>query len=439
MILIELYRKLVPLKIKEIIQLGDFVRKVLDFYYIKTIQNNHQRALRKLKNKESIKCVFFALFDSVWKYEDIYQLMLDNPRFNPVILVCPIVNYGKDNMIQRMKETYDFFVKKGYNVIKSYDEVTDTYVDVRKDINPDIIFYTNPYHNLIDIRYFITNYRDVLTVYVPYSINNSCAYEANYNLILYNLLWRYYLPTIYHQNYSVRYARNKGVNTVVSGYPGIEPLIDSHNPSNSEWKIKDNPDIKKVIWAPHHTIEPVGVVYYSCFLEYCDFMLELAQKYKEKVQFVFKPHPLLKNKLYIKWGKEKTDDYYSRWNTMPNTNLNDGDYEDLFLTSDAMIHDSGSFISEYLYVNKPVMRTLNGIDESDKQNGFSLECISNHYLGHNKQEIEQFIQNVIDGVDPLKEKRTKFINEVLMPKGSPSQNIIDDILSSIDNQILYRN
>ena len=44
-----------------------------------------------------------------------------------------------------------------------------------------------------------------------------------------------------------------------------------------------------------------------------------------------------------------------------------------------------------------------------------------------------FIQNVINGVDSLKEQRTKFINEMLMPKGSPSQNIVDDILDSIDN------
>lgn len=438
MILIDLYRRLVPLKIKKVFLLGDRINKINEFYYIGSAKRNHQKALRKLIKKEKIKCVFFALFDSVWKYEDVYRLMLDNPRFDPIILVCPVANYGRDNMLLRMKETYDFFKKKGYDVIKSYDEVSDTFVDVRKEVNPDIIFYTNPYDNLIDARYFITNFRDILTVYVPYSINNSCAYDANYNLILYNLLWRYYLPTIYHHKYSVEYARNKGINVVVSGYPGIEPLLDGRIPCDKDWKVKDK-NIKRIIWAPHHTIEPVGVVYYSCFLQYCDFMIAMAHKYEGKVQIVFKPHPLLKNKLYLLWGKDRTDEYYFKWVQMPNTNLNDGDYEDLFLTSDAMIHDSGSFISEYLYVNKPVMRTLNGIDESDKQNGFSLECISNHYLANNAHDIEQFIQNVIAGIDPMKEKRTRFINEVLMPNGSPSQNIIDDILDSIDNQILYRN
>ena len=64
--------------------------------------------------------------------------------------------------------------------------------------------------------------------------------------------------------------------------------------------------------------------------------------------------------------------------------------------------------------------------------------LDNYYKASNIEDIEQFIQNVINDVDPLKEQRTNFVNEVLMPKGSPSQNIINDILDSIDNQILYR-
>ncbi|MCQ2771003.1 MAG: CDP-glycerol glycerophosphotransferase family protein [Clostridia bacterium] len=338
-----------------------------------------------------------------------------------------------------MNNAYKTYLDKGYYVLKSYDQQTNRYIDVKKELRPDIIFYTSPYYGLIDKRYYISNYRDILSIYVPYSFNNSCAFDQNYNLLLYNLLWRHYLPTKRHLEYSKQYARNKGINSFVTGYPGIETLIDNHKPSNNDWKIKSDKKKKKIIWAPHHTIEPVGVVFFSCFLRYCDFMLNMAKNYQNEIQIVFKPHPILKSKLYKRWGKEKTDDYYSEWETMPNTSINEGGYEDLFLTSDAMIHDSGSFVAEYLYVNRTVMRTLNEVDEAEKMNDLAMECISNHYLARNEQDIEQFIQNVINDVDPMREQRTKFINDVLMPKGSPSQNIIDDILDSIDNQILYRN
>ena len=167
--------------------------------------------------------------------------------------------------------------------------------------------------------------------------------------------------------------------------------------------------------------------------------LEMAKRYSDKVQFVFKPHPLLKNKLCELWGSEKTETYYDQWANMENSTIVEGEYVDLFLSSDAMIHDSGSFLIGYLYVNKPVMRTLNDIPLGSMYNQFALNCLDQYYKARCEQDIEQFIQNVINGIDPLKAQRTKFVNEVLMPKGSPSQNIIDDILDSIDNQILYRN
>ena len=416
-----------------------YIIYVIECYKIKKEAEKQKAVLKRLAIKDTIKCVFLGLFSEVWKYDTLYRLMESNPQFDPVILVCPIVNYGYKNMVSRMNECYHYFEDKGYNVIRSYDEKSNSYIDLCEDMHPDIVFYTNPYKGLIDERYFITHLKDVLSVYVPYYFNEGVGYETAYNTLFQNMLWRRYVETDFHKQLSIDNSRNKGRNSVVTGYPGIEPLIKPNCFSNdSQWKIKDR-RFKRIIWAPHHTLEAAGTCHYSCFLMYHKLMLGLAKKYQDQVQFVFKPHPLLKNKLYLLWGKEKTDVYYGEWEMMPNASLKEGDYIDLFLTSDAMIHDSGSFLIEYLYVNKPVLRTLNGIALEKLYNPFALKCLDNYYLANNEQDIEQFIQNVINGVDPLKEQRTKFVNEVLMPKGSPSQNIIDDILDSIDNQILYRN
>ena len=397
----------------------------------------HNKALKNAKNKTKLNCVFLALFPDVWKYDRIYTLMSQSDRFNPIILVCPIVNFGRDNMLRKMNQCYSFFQQKGYNVIRSYNDENKTYLNVR-DLNPDIIFYTNPYKGLIDDRYYITQFKDVLTVYVPYFMNCSVVKGFSSNLPLHNLVWRKYAETDYEFQISKTEQIIHGRNVVNTGYPGIESLIDDkYTPQSLPWKLEDT-SLKRVIWAPHHTIEK-GQYGHTCFLEYCDFMLELVDKYKERVQFVFKPHPILRGKLDKLWGKAKTDAYYNKWANMPNSTINENDYIDLFLTSDAMIHDSGSFIVEYLYVNKPVMRTLSDYPLPEVFNKFGLDCLDQYYMSKSKCDIEQFIINVINDVDPMKEKRTRFINDVLMPNGSPSQNIIDDILDSIDNQILYRN
>ena len=156
-------------------------------------------------------------------------------------------------------------------------------------------------------------------------------------------------------------------------------------------------------------------------------MIEMTRKYEDKVFFVFKPHPLLRNRLNLLWGKEKTDAYYHLWDTMQNASINEGDYIDLFLESDAMIHDSGSFLTEYLYAHKPVMRTMNDVDPKTM------------YKAYNEQDIEKFIQNVIDGVDPMKEVREKFYQERLLPPYGKlaSENIVNDIIDSIKNQRVF--
>ena len=364
--------------------------------------------------------------------------MVENKRFDPVILVCPVVNYGEKNMLENLDACYATFKNKGYNVIKSYDSLTQKYVDVKTDLSPDIIFYTNPYSGLIDDRYYVDKFKNVLTVYVPYFFSTNSDYQMSFNVPLHNFVWRRYLETETHKAYAVEYSLNKGRNAIVSGAPGIDDLINPNCKPQNVWKGKSH-EKKRIIWAPHHTITPVGVIFYSCFLEYADFMLKLSEKYINQIEVCFKPHPLLRNKLNKLWGEQKTEEYYSKWVNGNNTFLSEGQYVDLFLTSDAMIHDSASFIVEYLYTNKPVLRTMNGENLNEQFSEFGISCLDCHYKSHNEQEIERFVQDVINEVDPLKEQRAKFVNEVLMPKGSPSQNIIDDILDSIDNQILYRN
>ena len=407
-----------------------FHLKLVIMFNVMKISWKHLVALKKLKKKRTLNCVFFALYEEMWKYDGVYRLMANHPRFNPVVLVCPAMTYGRENMIDKMERCYKAFQQRGYKVVLSYNKEMDTYVDVRNELEPDIIFYTNPYYGFIEDRYYITNFKDILTVYVPYFISSNNDYHLSCDLELHNLVWRRYAETELHRQLSIKYAKNKGVNVVCSGYPGIEAYLSTSN------KMKRG-EKKCIIWAPHHSIERYGIIHYSCFFMYCDSMIELAKKYAEQVSFVFKPHPMLKNKLYEKWGKEKTDSYYDQWRNMENTSVNEGSYESLFLESDGMIHDCASFLVEYLYVNKPVMRTLNGEDLNEMFNSFGIQCIENHYHAYSLEDVETFIQNIIKGVDPLKEQRTNFVESVLKPHGLPSQNIIDDILYSIDNQVLY--
>ena len=119
------------------------------------------------------------------------------------------------------------------------------------------------------------------------------------------------------------------------------------------WK---NIDYKKIIWAPHHTIDFFDKKnYFSTFLNSYKYLFYLSKKYKNSIDFCFKPHPDLKQKLYNHkdWGKIKTDEFYDYWKNCSNTIICESNYQNLFIESDALILDSISFAAEYLYLDKP--------------------------------------------------------------------------------------
>lgn len=414
-----------------------FVTKWKEKKQISEAVNLQKTALMKLKNKNFLNCLFLVSDIADWKCDRVFQLMNQHSRFNPFILICPAVNYGKEQMGQKRVECVNFFKRKGYNYAVALNEKKYKSLDIKKIYAPDIIFYTCPYVGITEDCYYITNYSEILSVYIPYSFSNNNDLSYQYDLLFHNLVWRYYVESNEHKKYSIKTSRNKGRNVVVTGYPAIEDLIDNRDVLDNVWKIK-NKKFKRIIWAPHHTIESAGNVFYSCFLEYADFMIEMAKKYSDSIQIAFKPHPLLRKRLEILWGQNKTNSYYKLWENMNNTIYVEGEYTNLFVTSDAMIHDSGSFLIEYLYVNKPVMRTLNDIPLEKMYNSFALKCLKQYYFARNKTDIEIFIQNVINGIDDLKGQRTAFLHDILKPKSSPSREIINDIINSIDNQILYR-
>ena len=52
-----------------------------------------------------------------------------------------------------------------------------------------------------------------------------------------------------------------------------------------------------------------------------------------------------------------------------------------------------------------------------------------NYKGHNREEKELFVQNVINDIDPRKEEREQFFNDYLLPPNG--QSACDNIIAAI--------
>lgn len=390
------------------------------------LYNRHlKRVLPRILEHRPVRIMFYVNNLSMWKSDKLLMLLKNDSNFEPFIVSYIYPTDSPKRKDECEKNIARHFGSLGVEVSSGFNYTRNKRYPVRT-FHPDILFYPQPYRNsLMEIP------RNVLLSYIPYCFEMEDS-RRFYNTLYQNICWKIFVASPLHKELKEKYNINHGINVVVAGNPLADYFFDGHTPTDEIWPVHDS-KLKRIIWAPHHSILPDDTLDYSNFLKIADQMLETAKKYADRVQFVFKPHPMLREKLYKvdSWGINRTDSYYDTWKSLPNCNFADGNYVDLFMTSDALIHDCSSFTAEYLYVNKPVMYL------TDKQrvevfNTFADACFQVHYHGSKISEIESFVDNVIDGIDPMAEKRTKFINDQLIPKGNePVASIIYNELHKI--------
>jgi CDP-glycerol glycerophosphotransferase (TagB/SpsB family) len=142
--------------------------------------------------------------------------------------------------------------------------------------------------------------------------------------------------------------------------------------------------------------------------------------------------------MHPEWGKEKADAYYDRWRNMPNTQLADGEFVNLFQGSDAMVHDSGSFVVDYLYFQKPVMYVSQDIQRAKSYANIpGQQAYDAHYIGRTCDDVAHFVEHVVlSGQDTMQARRQTFYQEFLAQPGgqSTAQNIYQDIIHQLCKQ-----
>lgn len=377
----------------------------------------HKLYIRQLKNKEKINVTFIAMSLSMWRYQRLYELLNRHPRFNVSLVLLPCRAYSLEQQEEDISKLKTYFDSKQ---ILYYVGGERTSLDIKKELSPDILFYPQPYRGLFSKKDDYLTFKYRLLCYYPYAFWTATK-SWSYNKALHNYAWKLFYSTELHLNEAKKYAYNKGKNVEVVGYPNADDfLFRSHN---DVWKPQPTKK-KRIIWAPHFTIFSGGLLNQSNFLWMADFMLMVLEKYASSIQFAFKPHPRLKTELYKHedWGKEKTDKYYSLWENNSSSQLETGDFVDLFMTSDAMIHDSASFSVEYHYSRNPVMYIATNFEEQLSEKGeFGKLALLQHYVGGGQEDIINFIESVvIKGEDTMKESRKSFYNNYLLPPNGKS-------------------
>ena len=393
----------------------------------------HRILAKKVGRKKEIEVVFFAMSLPMWRYQYLYEALTKHPRFKTHIIVLPNIAYCIEQQQKDQEVLADFF--QSQNIPFVLGRHTDgSYTDIFKTLSPDILFYPQPYSDCYPQKLSFRNFFDKLICYCPYAFWTSKG-EWSYNLLMHNLAWKLFYPTVLHRKDAQDISHRRGRNMHIVGYPTADDFLFKQH--KDLWKSQTKRK-KRLIWAPHFSIFPGGYLQHSNFLWMADLMLELCEKYKEELQIIFKPHPRLFSELcrHKDWGADKTREYYDRWDSMENSQMEAGTFVDIFMTSDAMIHDCGSFSVEYHYSGNPVMFISTDYNSLlyDK-NEFGKLAMNMHYMGKSREDIVTFIENVVlKGNDPMLKQRQDFRDNYLLPPNGKTvtENMLEVLLNSLN-------
>lgn len=415
-------------KLKNIKLLYKFVRFIKEYptrlKLGKTFKKWHYLA-SKISSKQNIRVAFMMYEVPFWKNEALFFALKRHPRFTPAIWIVdnPHVK-NLDLSVVNKERCLQYVEERGFTYYLDL-----SLKELRENFAPDYIFVVHPYDNHIPFE--VDDLKNELPCCIPYAYWTLTGARL-YNNLKIQLFHRFYLESDYIQQEAKLYMLNKARNTKVTGLPMADLLIsESRKASNGALRRMR----KNIIWAPHWSIghQTGDMLDASTFLGIADNMVCLANKYSETINLIFKPHPLLKRSLYNspEWGKTRADEYYRTWANGVNMRLEEGEYTELFIESDALIHDCSSFILEYLLMNKPCLYLVRP-DARCCFNKSAMEALQCYQKAYTIEDVESFIKDVLSGKDCMSTRRQQFVNSYLLPDGfSPVQKIVEDLLNPL--------
>lgn len=397
---------------------------------------NYAKIIEKLKQnkKDKIKVAFICHQNQKWGYQSVYEAMKKDDNFE----ILPIINLPiikSDVQKFNQNENKIFFDKLNMQSIEGYDEINQDFKDL-KEFKPDIVFYQQTWYiPKSQLPLEVSQY--ALACIITYGfflicINGWRDLFAEHKM---GNFWKIFAESKYHKKFYEKAGHFKFKDIItVTGYPKLdfykEPIDTRYE---DLWKDKTIPKKPRIIWAPHWSIELNNALRMSNFMENYKFFLDFAKNHNE-YNFIYKPHPGLKYQCITEhfMSEQEYDDYLSFWDSLPNALVFDeGNYFDIFKTSDVLITDSSSFLAEYFYSKKPIIFLSK--NSRSAFNSFGLELKKGFYELDSLNEMANLLkQLLIDKIDPLKPLREKIIKKnFYMPEPNIGQGIVNMLKKEI--------
>ena len=388
-------------------------------------------AQRRLPRSEGpVRVAFLCQYLPIWhKLRPIYENMRSGDAFEPLLICVPSDVVGGKRTKASGNDTLEYFRSQGYT--DALDAVTDEgWLDLQS-LDLDYIFYPRPYDTYMPEPYqsrHVCRYAKICLIL--YGMNTTCEVTATtINREFFRHVHCYFaeLPYSREKNMKNGWLLHKlGLQeTVYYGMPGIEAIRGAQNEPRPAWDFAKN-DFR-VLWCPRWTTDlSMGG---SNFFTYYQFLLDYAAAHPE-ADLLFRPHPLALQH-FQETGEmtaREAEAFTAACEALPNVQLDrEKDYAATFWGTSVMVSDISGMIPEYFVTGQPLIFCASNMILTPEKT--TARILEGSYIVNNRQELETCLENLKNGIDPLKEKREAIVRELYGPELSQPAARITQYLS----------
>lgn len=349
-----------------------------------------------LSRKKAVPVAFRIDSLATWdKRSPVFWEMIRDPRFAPVVAVTrgkwSASKTGASEEANRIIATLQ---DEG---IQAVDSASLGPRDLLGTLG--LVIDDDPWEFNKPKKWLPSRYGSILWVIIPYTMGTTSASDGHALSRPYRRAWRVFYPTQQWLDLSMALSSRCRINGRYDGYPCISQFATSGDGRSISGQSQPNCDSRPLlVWAPHWTIDE-GDGNQGDFLEWHELLLHLAKADRSDVRWAFRPHPLLRSRVENLWGSRAAETYFKEWATLSGSRQHYS-YARLFVESSGLLHDSASFLGEYLFTGKPVAVTeredgglMSGLNSVGK------ECLDVHYRVKGEDDLREFIQ-VVTGTRP---------------------------------------
>lgn len=365
-----------------------------------SVRKDIERVRKKQKTNSKIKVAFIAQMSEIWDKESpIYDAMLADPAFDPVLIAVPPCYDPENPTINTEYGDSNYFLENYPSCIRAYDK--GEFISF-EDYKFDYVFLQRPYdHFLPEQLRSSTLVRFTKVCYIPYGFVGADVFNIGnsdkifFRNVYFSFLESEYMVEVLSKKFRTKHEKENH-KILNAGYPALIPYFSFE-------KIEK---LHTLMWTPRWSFNTITGG--SNFLNYKDCFIDVVKNHPE-FNFVFRPHPLMFGEMLNKglMNQKEIDDYIDTLKSLGVAYDKNTPLVESLKNIDVLITDFSSIIIQFFLTGRPIVYCESCIE----MNRTFQKMKDGMYIVKSEDDFVNSIANLSLQGDYLKPTRDEIISQ----------------------------